>query len=146
MMRREVLTKYRISFDSECVPCDDWALSLDLLRYGEIRCNDTALVRYRMHGGSQSNQRMKMYEAGLRVLTGILPELPDIAAETGIPQRKLMASWRRGKAGYCYGIAWQKAMISRENREFFHAWKAALKADIFSLRTWLLPLRWLIKR
>lgn len=146
MMRREVLTKYRISFDPECVPCDDWALYLELLRHGEIRCTEMTLVRYRMHGGSQSNQRMKMYEAGLRVLTKFLPTLPDVSAETGIPQWKLTASWRRGKAGYCYGIAWQRAMTSRESREFFPAWKAALKANVCSLRTWLLPLRWLVKR
>lgn len=124
MVRRSFLEKYRIAFDPECVPCDDWDFYCQCVVRGEIHSIGYPLVKYRIHSGNQSCDQIKMYKAGIRTALKHLQMLNDIAQITGLPKRKLRQATHWALSEHHYGISF--IYFCRKNiREMLsHVWKA----------------------
>jgi len=57
MLKRETLIKYKIEYDIECEPAEDYNLWAKLLKYGKISNLRESLVKYRLHNTQVSNAR-----------------------------------------------------------------------------------------
>lgn len=127
MVRRAFLEKYRILFDPECVPCDDWDFYLQCALHGDIRYVQTPLTEYRFHDSNQSRDQIKMYLAGIRTAGKYRKSISDIHEISGIPRLCLLRAANNALSEHHYGIAFQYF----GKREFQKALQHGMKAFFY---------------
>ena len=107
MVRKEFLQKHQISFDPECVPCDDWDFHLQCALHGKILRLDAPLTRYRLHGTNQSSDQIKMNLAGIRTIRKYRLQLPALSWISGFSIRVLRKATAHALSRHHYSIAFQ---------------------------------------
>ena len=134
MVRRDLINKYQISFDSTCVPCDDWDFHLQCAMRGRIDCADKPLIKYRLYANNQSNDLFKMSDAGRMVSQKILKNITRIAEISGVPLKQLQKNVFHALANHYYGLAYQNLIIKHKYGRGIYFLCKTFRYEPFSFR------------
>ncbi|WP_447643066.1 MULTISPECIES: glycosyltransferase family 2 protein [Chitinophagaceae] len=94
IIRRKVLTDYHLTYPSEYLHTEDYALWYELSKYGKVANLDLVLLRYRMHGNNLSMQHnLLQYQNMNRMRLHIMD---DFFCKSDVDNREeLMAVYKR---------------------------------------------------
>lgn len=124
MVRMALIKKYRITFDPECVPCDDWDFHLQCALHGEICSLAHPVTEYRFYEGNQSKDQEKMYLAGIRTIHKYRKNLKYFSRISNVPMRILRSAVRFALSEHHYGIAFQYFCRKNYRNALIHVAKA----------------------
>jgi hypothetical protein len=135
MTRRAFIEKHNISFDPECVPCDDWDFHLQCSRHGKICGINYPWTLYRLHENNQSKDQIKMNLAGIKTAQKYRSQLSELSAATKIPRNLLRKASSHALARHHYSITLQYLNQKNIKQSLFNL----AKAFFYSPNSTILP-------
>ena len=139
MVRKEILNEYMLAFNSEFVPCDDYAMWILIAIHSRIVFIHRPLVKYRLHNGNVSADSYVMHLA----LTRLYPAMINAVSISDIAKwrKKIIICRMRRSLGWAWrtcAIYWFRKKDFVVSRSFIHS---AINAFPWHQKTWIWYLR-----
>ena len=131
MVNKSILEKYKIQFDKDCVPCDDWDFYIQCALVGDIIGISDILTLYRAHDNNQSANQIKMYLAGIKVSHKYLQQINYKLSRCDISKFKLRIALFKSLSTLYYGLALQY-IFNKNFLQFFICFSKGFLYNPFS--------------